>query len=632
MIRFILIGLLSTTLGFAQLNDNSRQELLQKNILANAGFESGKQRWTASGGTFTAVTSGVGTGKGAVTWDSSSASQTLTSTAVTLPSGFYAKNGVASCAIKTTSGSATHTIQAYDGTNILASQTITSSTSAFARSSVNFIMPSSGSLSLRVVSVASNEPEVTIDDCFLGLAEGFNVGEVSQATLVGTLKYAGASNCQWSGSSGSFANFSADTDCSTPTVTGSVTAPDTKIPAIVLNNLAPGKYLINFQGKVYSSAALGACSYRLSDGTNVSGNSASYLGSAGTAGPISALALSGVFDYSVAQSSVTIQAQQMLYSGGGSCNINNDVASSGDFEVQVFRFPSATEQAYRPETKNLVSTLKYAATTNCTWSGTSSTFANYSADTDCPTPSVTGVASAPGTKIPGMTFTNLPAGSYLVNAQARTLATDALGGCSFRISDGTNVSGNSAVYAGAGSTGSGAPLSLNGVFTYTGVQSSITFQIQQALFTGTGSCQIAGSPATSGPDFEMQLIPITNTFAAPLLVGSVTSSSTGAERIERARVTSICTSNPCTISSQSGNWLTSIGWTTTGSYQLNIASGIFSATPSCSIVGAASGTAGVYTDDNFGTTSATTYQFRFGRTDTFAAINTSFNIICIGSR
>lgn len=628
--NFLKIFLILSVTAFSQSNDVSRQEFIGRNILANPGFESGKQRWSVTGGTLSATTSGVGSGKGAVTWNSNSASQVFASTAVATSNALRLQNGVASCKIQST-GTATHLIQAYDASSaaVLASGTINSNQSAYVRTSVNFIFPAGLNVQLRIVSVASDEPEIYIDDCYLGNAEGFNIGEVSQATLVGTLKYAAASNCQWSGSSGSFANFSADTDCSTPTVTGSVTAPSTKIPAIVLNNLAPGKYLINFQGKVYSSAALGACSYRLSDGTNVSGNSASYLGSAGTAGPISALALSGVFDYSVAQSSVTIQAQQMLYSGGGSCNINNDVASSGDFEVQVFRFPSATEQAYRPETKNLLSTLKYAATTNCIWGSTSTSFANFSADTDCPTPTVTGLASAPGTKIPAIVVNNLPAGSYQVYIQGRTLADTAAEACAYRISDGTNASGTSVAFSNGGATGTG--LGLSGVFTYTSPQSSVTFQVQASRFSGSGTCYVS-IDNTAGGDYEIFVVPISPSIATPLLVGSVTSNSTGAERIERARVTSICTSNPCTISSQSGNWLTSIGWTTTGSYQLNIASGIFSATPSCSIVGAASGTAGVYTDDNFGTTSATTYQFRFGRTDTFAAINTSFNIICIGPR
>lgn len=628
MIRFLLLGLFTTTLGFAQLNDNDRQELLQKNILANAGFESGKQRWTASSGTFTAVTSGVGTGKGAVTWDSSGSSQTLTSTAVTLPSGFYGKNGVASCAIKTTSGSATHTIQAYDGTNILASQTITSSTSAFARTSVNFIMPSSGSISLRLVSVASNEPEVTIDDCFLGLAEGFNVGDVSQATLVGTLKYAATANCIWGSTSTSFANFSADTDCPTPSTTGNATAPGTKIPAVVFNNLAPGNYQVVIQGRNLADTAAEACAYRISDGTNASGNTVAFSNGGATG---TGLGLVGSFSYTSAQSSVTFQVQTSRFSGSGTCYVSIDNTAGGDYEIFVYKFPTATEQAYRPEVRDLSGTLTYAGTTNCAWNTNSSTFANFAADTDCPSASVSGIVSEPGTKIPGFNVSNLPAGKYLVTAQARggsVTGSNTL--CDYRISDGTNSSGFSGVYVDGAINVNGA-LSLSGVFNYTSLQSSLTFQLQGSEpLSSAGSCNINND--TSTDSLQFQIIPLSPAIQTPLLVGSVTSNSTGAERIERARVTSICTSNPCTISSQSGNWLTSIGWTTTGSYQLNIASGIFSATPSCSIVGAASGTAGVYTDDNFGTTSATTYQFRFGRTDTFAAINTSFNIICIGPR
>lgn len=613
MIRFLLLGLLTTTLGFAQLNDNDRQELLQKNILVNAGFENGKQRWTASGGTFTAITSGVGTGKGAVTWDSSSASQTLTSTAVTLPSGFYGKNGVASCAIKG-AAAVTHTIQAYDGTNILASQTITSSTTAFARSSVNFIMPSSGSISLRIVSVASNEASISVDDCFLGLAEGFNIGDVSQATLVGTLKYAATNNCQWSGSSGSFANFSADTDCPSASVTGNASAPGTKIPAIVLNNLPPGKYLVNFQGKVYSSAALGACSYRLSDGTNVSGNSASYLGSAGTAGPISALALSGVFDYSVAQSSVTIQAQQMLYSGGGSCNINNDVTSSGDFEVQVFRFPSATEQAYRPESQDQYGSLTYAAASNCSWVTSSGSYTNLSADTDCSTPTVSGVVSAPGTKIPGFVVNNLPAGKYLVTAQGKIQNDGSGNACYFRLHDGTNASGYGGVYESTGTIKS--PMQLAGVFTYSSSQSSLTIQIQGA--ESGNDCYIENNQA--GLDLlQFQIIPIQQNIPAPLLVGSVTSSSTGAERIERASFT--CSGSSSLSNNSPG--ITAIAARSTAGCAITLSG--FSSTPVCIVARNQTTTASEYAGLQVtSSTSVTVYNS--------TASDWAGHIVCMGSR
>jgi hypothetical protein len=72
----------------------------------------------------------------------------------------------------------------------------------------------------------------------------------------------------------------------------------------------------------------------------------------------------------------------------------------------------------------------------------------------------------------------------------------------------------------------------------------------------------------------------------PLLKHAVTTSSEGVERIERVRFggsseLSSCTSSPCTIYSQSGNWVSSITRNAVGSYTINFVSGIFSAPPSC---------------------------------------------------
>lgn len=71
---------------------------------------------------------------------------------------------------------------------------------------------------------------------------------------------------------------------------------------------------------------------------------------------------------------------------------------------------------------------------------------------------------------------------------------------------------------------------------------------------------------------------------ASYLAGSVTSSSTGLERVERAYVAdgATCPATVCTITTQS-NWLTNVIRNSTGSYTLNIVSGVFSGIPSCSI-------------------------------------------------
>lgn len=173
----VFLTVLNPIFSSAALTDFDRQELPVKNWLApyNSGFESSKAKWTASGGTFAAVTSGTNllVGKGSATWDGSSASQTLTSQTITIEKGYYGQNCEAGIVAQVPSGTATHTVQAYDGTNILVSATIVSSTTP-RLNTVNFPCPQSGTVALRLVTVASDEPLIAVDDAYLGLAR--NVG------------------------------------------------------------------------------------------------------------------------------------------------------------------------------------------------------------------------------------------------------------------------------------------------------------------------------------------------------------------------------------------------------------------------------------------------------------------------
>ncbi len=170
----IFLALLISITAHATLNDVEKAQVFPKNLLVNGGFENGKGGWAASAGTFAVTTSSPMIGKVHATWDAAASGNTLTSSAVTIPAGMYGRNGVASCLFTTASGTATHTIQAYDGTNILSSVAITSSTTP-TRASANFIFPSSGTVALRIYANA-DEPSVAIDDCFLGPAESFNLG------------------------------------------------------------------------------------------------------------------------------------------------------------------------------------------------------------------------------------------------------------------------------------------------------------------------------------------------------------------------------------------------------------------------------------------------------------------------
>lgn len=177
MRNIILLIFLFPLLAFATLNEVDKTQIFSKNLLVNGGFENGKAKWTASAGTFTVTGTSPMIGLYHGVWDAAASADTLSTTAITIPVGWYGRNSVVTCLITTASGTATHSLQAYDGTNILASETVVSNTTA-TRTSANFIMPSSGTISLRLYANA-NEPSITVDDCYIAPSEGVNIGVVN---------------------------------------------------------------------------------------------------------------------------------------------------------------------------------------------------------------------------------------------------------------------------------------------------------------------------------------------------------------------------------------------------------------------------------------------------------------------
>lgn len=190
---------------------------------------------------------------------------------------------------------------------------------------------------IRIKSISSGSVGIYVDEAYLG--PNRNIGTVAQATYVGRLHWTVTANCQWSLSSGSWQNYSADPDCPNPTATGGVSAAGTKIPAVVLPAEA-GFYEVTFIGefrKIGSTDA--AAGFRLSDGTNSRSQGAAYAGGATTEN--GGFNLVGIFEST--GSPLTIQVQ-----GIGSAGRTADVLVTNiDFEVIVKRYPSKSEQVLR---------------------------------------------------------------------------------------------------------------------------------------------------------------------------------------------------------------------------------------------------------------------------------------------
>jgi hypothetical protein len=610
----------------AQLPIQAQEFPAINNLLVNAGFENGSYGWTASGGaTKTANTTAKGLGSYGYDWDSNSAAQTLISSSITIPPSLYGKNGVAYCQFKTPSGTATHTMVVDDGTNALVPVQAITSASTFQRTAVNFIFPSSGSVRLKMASVASNEPEIYIDSCYLG--EASNVQQISQAQNIGTVYFGGVANCTWTTTSSSYADFAADSDCNTATVTGQVTSGG-KTPTMTVPSVGPGTYLVNFQFSTLNTVAAAESCAVVDDAGNTFTGTYQGDGATSITRPAS---LWGQYTYTTGQGSRTFKLQ--CSTSSGTMKIVADQAGR-NFTGNVYKFPSTTEIAYRPD-QGPASWSGYNDGTN--W--TSTTTGSFVALTPAGTSTLTqlqnrnfGTVTQATSNLPGITFTPPRPGRYLVLANTNSTPS-AAELCYYQLFDSLN---NSLVGGGgynAGSAGSDVgQVAMAAIVDYQS-SSATTLSIRSKATGGTCTTGTYSSPGA----VNWAIVSLDTPITAPVLVGSVTSNSTGMERVERVKVTSTCSGSPCTIASQSGSWVTSVTRSATGTYTANLTSGIFSATPTCTC-----NADYTYSDANapyiciMDTSGSSSTAVKFatvtGNGGSSAHIDASFGLVCMGPR
>ncbi len=224
----------------------------------------------------------------------------------------------------------------------------------------NYIIPSvGGSTSVGICIKASGSSSVYyVDDAYVG-AEDSVISGVSQAGFFGQLRYAGTTNCNWNAAAtGSAQVFSADSDCPTPTVTGYIKAPSTKIPAVVIPAGSPsGKYTFNFIGGFYNantSATSSAISWFLYNGTvyySMGQNGAALT--SGTVVTAYAPNLSATVEYTTSTTDVTFELAGSYAAGGGRNFGVYATAATFDLYIDVFYSPSVTSSIFNDRCKNL---------------------------------------------------------------------------------------------------------------------------------------------------------------------------------------------------------------------------------------------------------------------------------------
>ena len=635
------------------------------NLVTNNSFESDVTGWTGSTNAPVRVTSSgnfIPPGVAAASWATTS-TQTLTSasTTITASGGLAGRNAVISCAFKAGTGGLTHTLGVWDGSTLASTVNVTPVTTGWTRFTTNFIFPASGTQAIRITGGGTET--LYVDDCFMGLAENFNISNVSQASMYGALRYPGTALCTWNSSSGTVANYAADTDCSAPTASGNASAPGTKIPGITFSALPPGEYAVSIQGLLTTGAST-TCQYNISDGTGTGGYAEIYNGTSmpGT--------LWARFSYTTAQSSLTFQVQVKRSSGASTCDIYN-ADTARNFDIQVYRYPLNTEQAVRANQQTLPTVQKFtsgsgtyttptgvsyirvrmcgggggggAATTNSGTAGNASTFGSSLLTANGGGAGTFGPAGAGGAG--GTATLTAPAIGTAQNGnsgqagnQTSTAGTNyssALGGSSpfggvtsaANNVAGSNAAANSCSGGGGGTqnaTGGGGGGGSGGYIDaiISAPSASYAYAVGASANGGTAGVFAGGS----GGSGYIEVTEFYGAQNAPILVGSITSNSLGAERIERARIDN--SAGGGTITSQSGSWVTR-NTSTTGDVTLDIPAGLFSAAPACSCIAE-------NVNVNLACVAAstpTTTQIRFRTYNTSNTLtNAAIAIICAGPR
>lgn len=595
---------------------------LQNRGLSNPGFELGTSGWTASGGTFlTSTTTGTfSAGFASGKWDSNAAGQTLTSTTIAVPAGLKGRSGVVSCSI-ISAGTATHTLTADDGSgnNFATAQTITSSTTTFQRTSVNFVFPTSGNMRLKFTSVASNEPAIYIDDCYFDLADRYNLMQVSQASRIGSAYIANTASCTWSRTNTALGAFSTTAACPGPTVEfnagpGTIQTTDTDLPKFTVNSLPPGDYVAVISGEAGQGAS-SDCTFAINDGTTTSGQ----VGLNTTTSTTAAFTTTGNFSYS-SSGNRTFE----LY---GSCASNSlsvfNGANNTQLRFTLLRFPLSSEQAFRSEQIPGVWS-GYLSSSDCSFAYTSASYADPAADPTCTLTERTnvnfGTVSRDSGNFAGITFTPKVAGRYRFCARASGFHGTAGTNIALELHDGTNQLAD-ASYA--------EPANNYRVSThlcgYLNASSTASTTVKLRAKVPSGTLTVDGGTGNAAVDWTIE--PVSPLVPAPVLVGSVTSNSTGAERVERAYLTQ--SAGTYTLSKQSGSWLTGFTKNGTGDVTLNITSGMFSDTPSCACSASNININLVCLLATAPTTSSLRVRL-YNKSDVLA--DNEFSIICMGPR
>jgi len=304
--------------------------------------------------------------------------------------------------------------------------------------------------------------------------------------------------------------------------------------------------------------------------------------------------------------------------------------------IKVWYYPTQSQLAVQP---SQISQSYVGYETGCGWNTTSSSQGAFGSGGTCTLTPVYNnnlgtVAVVAGQ--PAITFTPYVSGSYMVCVSGELTTPQVSGsvtsGQLFLVDQSSNVIDRLAA-RNSDSNASNAqefPTKMCGITNVTG-GSSQQITVQGSSSTGSGG----GTSYANIQGITWSIVNLTQNLPAPILVGSVTSNTTGQERIERAIITggslsTQCTSDPCTVSKQSGSWITAANWTTTGSYALHIATGEFSDIPTCTVTPDVNDDSAGYCTVTDSAVTTTLVPIKCSLNNYATLANALLNVICMG--
>ena len=457
---------------------------------------------------------------------------------------------------------------------------------------------------LIIESTNASAPQIYVGDIYSG--EVTSIGQFAAPTLyMGGMENAGASSCTYSeNTSSGFSNpvaLGTGTSCAAWTVAnnasqyGTISAQGTNDHRLVYNNMTAGVYKFELAGYFSKlDTTSGNCQFSLFDGTTT--YQPQNIGH--SSGTLNTNLLIFTVPYTTAGTrTFTVRAADDYT---GSCGIFN--ASDRPFSWKIYRFPAANEPT----------SAAAANQTDYGWTAYTPTFTGFGTVT---------VSSCWHSRVSQnlLLQCNFTAGT--------PTAVEA------RLSLPNNLVIDPTVIPALATVGRGARNVSNAesqVILAEPSVSYVTFGVGASGVTALGK-QLGNVVLAAGNVYSFTaVVPIqgwAQNQRAPTLIGSVTSNSTGAERIERARIN--CANSGSSIISQSGGISSVSNGGAVGACTVNFSPAFNGVEPHCSVQLL---NASISTFSGTNITSATTSTVSIQRFTNASNNNGEVYIICMGPR